>query len=192
MPFNLPILLTWLRIVAIPLLIAVYYLPASWATSYERDLVATLLFCAAALTDWADGYLARKLNQTSAFGAFLDPVADKLMVAAALIVLVQLGRADAIVAMIIIGREITISALREWMAKIGASKSVAVSMLGKVKTSAQMLALPMLLFYAPLAGFDMKLIGNWLIWIAALLTLWSMGYYLRMAWPEIAKRSAEK
>ncbi len=192
MPFNLPILLTWLRIVAIPLLIAVYYLPADWATSYERDLVATLLFCAAALTDWADGYLARKLNQTSAFGAFLDPVADKLMVAAALIVLVQLGRADAIVAMIIIGREITISALREWMAKIGASKSVAVSMLGKIKTSAQMLALPMLLFYAPLAGFDMKLIGNWLIWIAALLTLWSMGYYLRMAWPEIAKRSAEK
>ena len=192
MPFNLPILLTWLRIVAIPLLIAVYYLPADWATSYERDLVATLLFCAAALTDWADGYLARKLNQTSAFGAFLDPVADKLMVAAALIVLVQLGRADAIVAMIIIGREITISALREWMAKIGASKSVAVSMLGKIKTSAQMLALPMLLYYAPLAGFDMKVIGNWLIWIAALLTLWSMGYYLRMAWPEIAKRSAEK
>lgn len=192
MPFNLPILLTWLRIVAIPLLIAVYYLPADWATSYERDLVATILFCAAALTDWADGYLARKLNQTSAFGAFLDPVADKLMVAAALIVLVQLGRADAIVAMIIIGREITISALREWMAKIGASKSVAVSMLGKIKTSAQMLALPMLLYYAPLAGFDMKVIGNWLIWIAALLTLWSMGYYLRMAWPEIAKRSAEK
>lgn len=192
MPFNLPILLTWLRIVAIPLLIAVYYLPAAWATPYERDLVATVLFCAAALTDWADGYLARKLNQTSAFGAFLDPVADKLMVAAALIILVQLGRTDAIVAMIIIGREITISALREWMAKIGASKSVAVSMLGKIKTTAQMLALPMLLYYAPLAGFDMKVIGNWLIWIAALLTLWSMGYYLRMAWPEIAKRSAEK
>ena len=192
MPFNLPILLTWLRIVAIPLLIAVYYLPAAWATPYERDLFATVLFCAAALTDWADGYLARKLDQTSAFGAFLDPVADKLMVAAALIVLVQLGRADAIVAMIIIGREITISALREWMAKIGASKSVAVSMLGKVKTTAQMLALPMLLYYVPVGGLDMKVIGNWLIWIAALLTLWSMGYYLRMAWPEIAKRSAEK
>ncbi|MDE2430503.1 MAG: CDP-diacylglycerol--glycerol-3-phosphate 3-phosphatidyltransferase [Burkholderiales bacterium] len=192
MPFNLPILLTWLRIVAIPLLIAVYYMPTAWATPYERDLVATVLLCAAALTDWADGYLARKLDQTSAFGAFLDPVADKLMVAAALIVLVQLGRTDAIVAMIIIGREITISALREWMAKIGASKSVAVSMLGKIKTTAQMLALPMLLYYAPLAGFDMKVIGNWLIWIAALLTLWSMGYYLRMAWPEIAKRSAEK
>lgn len=192
MPFNLPILLTWLRIVAIPLLIAVYYLPTAWATSYERDVIATVLFCSAAVTDWADGYLARKLNQTSAFGAFLDPVADKLMVAAALIILVQLGRADAIVAMIIIGREITISALREWMAKIGASKSVAVSMLGKIKTTAQMLALPMLLYYAPLAGLDMKVIGNWLIWIAALLTLWSMGYYLRMAWPEIARRSAEK
>jgi cardiolipin synthase len=191
MPFNLPIFLTWLRIVAIPLLIAVYYLPAGWATAHERDLAATLIFVSAALTDWADGYLARKLNQTSAFGAFLDPVADKLMVAAALIVLVQLGRTDAIVAMIIIGREITISALREWMAKIGAAKSVAVSMLGKIKTAAQMLALPMLLYYAPLAGIDMKVVGNWLIWIATLLTLWSMGYYLRMAWPEIAKRSAE-
>jgi CDP-diacylglycerol--glycerol-3-phosphate 3-phosphatidyltransferase/cardiolipin synthase len=192
MPFNLPIFLTWLRIVAIPLLIAVYYLPASWASAHERDLAATLIFVSAALTDWADGYLARKLNQTSAFGAFLDPVADKLMVAAALIVLVQLGRTDAIVAMIIIGREITISALREWMAKIGAAKSVAVSMLGKIKTAAQMLALPMLLYYAPLVGIDMKVVGNWLIWIATLLTLWSMGYYLRMAWPEIAKRSAEK
>src|SRR5574343_521203 len=192
MPFNLPIFLTWLRIVAIPLLITVYFLPAAWMTMQERNLAATSLFIAAALTDWADGYLARKLNQTSAFGAFLDPVADKLMVAAALIVLVQLGRTDAIVAMIIIGREITISALREWMAKIGAAKSVAVSMLGKIKTAAQMLALPMLLFYAPLAGIDMKAVGNWLIWIATLLTLWSMGYYLRMAWPEIAKRSAEK
>ncbi len=192
MPLNLPILLTWLRIVAIPLLIAVYYLPASWASMAERDLAATLIFMAAALTDWADGYLARKLNQTSAFGAFLDPVADKLMVAAALIILVQLGRIDAIIAMIIIGREITISALREWMAKIGAAKSVAVSMLGKIKTAAQMLAIPLLLYYVPLLGYDTRLAGNWLIWIAALLTLWSMGYYLRMAWPEIASRSQEK
>jgi len=192
MPLNLPILLTWLRIVAIPLLIAVYFVPAGWASSHERDLAATLIFVAAALTDWADGYLARKLDQTSAFGAFLDPVADKLMVAAALIVLVQLGRVDAIVATIIIGREITISALREWMAKIGAAKSVAVSMLGKVKTAAQMLAIPLLLYRAPLSGADLSVLGNWLIWIAALLTLWSMGYYLRMAWPEIARRSAEK
>ncbi len=192
MPFNLPILLTWLRIVAIPLLIAIYYVPASWASAYERDLLATLIFIAAALTDWADGYLARKLNQTSAFGAFLDPVADKLMVAAALIILVQLGRTDAIVATIIIGREITISALREWMAKIGAAKSVAVSMLGKVKTAAQMAAIPLLLFHKPLFGQDVQQLGNWLMWVAALLTLWSMGYYLRMAWPEIARRSAEK
>jgi CDP-diacylglycerol--glycerol-3-phosphate 3-phosphatidyltransferase/cardiolipin synthase len=192
MPFNLPILLTWLRIVAIPLMITVYFLPPGWAQPHERDLIATLIFVAAAFTDWADGYLARKLDQTSAFGAFLDPVADKLMVAAALIILVQLGRADAIVATIIIGREITISALREWMAKIGASKNVAVSMLGKVKTAAQMLAIPALLYSAPLFGFDLRLVGNWLIWIAALLTLWSMGYYLQMAWPEIAKRSAEK
>lgn len=192
MPFNLPILLTWLRIVAIPLLIAIYYVPADWATPHERDLAATLIFVAAAFTDWADGYLARKLDQTSAFGAFLDPVADKLMVAAALIVLVQLGRTDAIVATIIIGREITISALREWMAKIGAAKSVAVSMIGKIKTAAQMLAIPILLYYLPLFNIDMRELGNWLIWIAALLTLWSMGYYLRMAWPEIAKRTAEK
>ncbi len=192
MPFNLPIFLTWLRIVAIPLLIAVYYLPSHWASAHECDLFATCLFAAAALTDWADGYLARKLNQTSAFGAFLDPVADKLMVAATLIVLVQLGRVDAIVATIIIGREITISALREWMAKIGAAKSVAVSMIGKIKTAAQMLALPMLLYYSPMFGVDMKWLGNWLIWVAALLTLWSMGYYLRMAWPEIARRSLEK
>lgn len=192
MPLNLPILLTWLRIVAIPMLIAVYFLPASWATPQERDVVATVIFMAAAFTDWADGYLARKLNQTSAFGAFLDPVADKLMVAAALIVLVQLGRIDAIVATIIIGREITISALREWMAKIGAAKSVAVSMLGKIKTAAQMLAIPLLLHHVPLAGVDVSLLGNWLIWIAALLTLWSMGYYLRMAWPEIAKQNLEK
>ncbi len=191
MPFNLPILLTWLRILAIPLLIAIYYLPTGWASLPERNLVATALFIAAALTDWADGYLARRLNQTSAFGAFLDPVADKLMVAAALIVLVQLDRADAIVASVIIGREITISALREWMARIGASKSVAVSMVGKIKTTAQMAAIPLLLYHAPLFGLDTQQAGTWLIWIAALLTLWSMGYYLRMAWPEIVKRSGD-
>jgi len=191
MPFNLPILLTWLRIVAIPLLIAVFYLPDSWLSVQERNAGATLIFMLAAFTDWADGYLARRLNQTSAFGAFLDPVADKLMVAAALIVLVQIERADAIIATIIIGREITISALREWMAKIGASRSVAVSMLGKVKTTAQMMAIPLLLYQGTLMGNDTLVLGTWLIWVAALLTLWSMGYYLRMAWPEIERRSAE-
>jgi cardiolipin synthase (CMP-forming) len=188
MPFNLPIFLTWLRILAIPLLIAVYYVPESWLSGHGRDSIATILFCAAAATDWLDGYLARKLNQTSAFGAFLDPVADKLMVAAALIVLVELGRTDAIIASIIIGREITISALREWMAKIGAHKSVAVSMIGKIKTSAQMLAIPLLLYVQPVAGIDVMVAGTWLIYIASVLTLWSMGYYMRMAWPEIVKR----
>jgi CDP-diacylglycerol--glycerol-3-phosphate 3-phosphatidyltransferase/cardiolipin synthase len=184
--------LTWLRIVAIPLLVVLYYLPHDWLAPAERDLFAALLFIAASVTDWADGYLARKLNQTSAFGAFLDPVADKLIVAAALIILVQLDRADAIVATIIIGREITISALREWMAKIGAAKNVAVSMLGKIKTTAQMLALILLLHHAPLPilGWSAAWIGTALIWTAALLTLWSMGYYLRKAWPEIVKRSA--
>lgn len=187
MPFNLPIFLTWLRIVAIPLLIAVYYLPTAWLLPHDRDIAATTIFVAAALTDWADGYLARRWNQVSAFGAFLDPVADKLMVAAALLMLVQLERADAIVATIIIGREITISALREWMAKVGAARSVAVSLLGKIKTAAQMLAIPLLLYHAPLWGMDTREVGNWLIWIAALLTLWSMGYYLRMAWPELGR-----
>ncbi len=192
MPLNLPIFLTWLRILAIPLLITVFYWPLGLNGTAERDLLATIIFIAAAVTDWADGYLARRWNQTSAFGAFLDPVADKLMVAAALIMLVQLGRADAIVACIIIGREITISALREWMAKIGASKSVAVSMLGKIKTAAQMLAIPLLLHFSPIAGWDVMFWGSILIWVAAALTLWSMIYYLRMAWPEIARRSSMK
>lgn len=189
MPFNLPILLTWLRILAIPLLVGVFYLPKDWLLPQEQNVVATALFIAAALTDWADGYLARKLNQTSAFGAFLDPVADKLMVATALIMLVHLGRADALVAVIIIGREIAISALREWMAKLGASKSVAVTLLGKVKTTFQMTAIPLLLLQMPLYGIDIRRVGFWLIWSAAVLTLWSMAYYLRMAWPEISRRN---
>src|SRR3981189_1403244 len=128
MPLNVPILLTWLRILTIPLVIGVFYVPEVWLSSGNQNLIATSLFIAAAITDWLDGWLARRLNQTSAFGAFLDPVADKLMVAAALIILVQLGRVDAIIALIIIGREITISALREWMAQIGQARSVAVSL----------------------------------------------------------------
>lgn len=192
MPFNLPIFLTWLRIIAVPLLIVIYYLPDDWITLAERNLTATLLFVAAAVTDWADGYLARKLNQTSAFGAFLDPVADKLMVAAALIILVQLERTNALLAFVIIGREITISALREWMAKIGAAKSVAVSMLGKIKTTAQMTAIPLLLYDDSLPGLSRQSVENLgilLMWIAAGLTLWSMAYYLQKAWPEILRRS---
>lgn len=188
MPFNLPIFLTWLRILAIPLLVAVFYVPESWLGGYGRNPVGALLFCAAAVTDWFDGYLARRLNQTSSFGAFLDPVADKLMVAAALIVLVDLGRVDAAIAVIIIGREISISALREWMAQIGARQSVAVSLLGKVKTAAQMLAIPLLLAGSSLPAVDASYWGTWLIYLAAVLTLWSMAYYLRMAWPEIVRR----
>lgn len=189
MPFNIPILLTWLRVALIPLVVGVFYLPDGWLTTYERGLLATVIFVVAAITDWVDGYLARRWNETSAFGAFLDPVADKLMVAGALLLLVQLDRVDAVIAFVIIGREIAISALREWMAQIGASKSVAVSSLGKLKTAAQMVAIPLLLYNAPI--FDMMptaLIGQWLLDAAALLTLWSMFYYLRKAWPLIKER----
>ena len=183
MPLNLPNLLTWLRIVLIPLFVGIFYFEKSWVSGASQNLVATIIFTAAAVTDWLDGWLARKLNQTSAFGAFLDPVADKLMVAAALIILVQLGRVDAIVALIIIGREITISALREWMAQIGAAKSVAVSVLGKIKTISQMVAIPLLLYHDPIGSFSPLQVGTWLIYLAALLTLVSMAYYLKAALP---------
>jgi cardiolipin synthase len=181
MPLNVPNLLTWLRILMIPAILGVFYLPDRWLTVTEANLVATVLFVAAAITDWLDGYLARRLNQTSAFGAFLDPVADKLMVAAALILLVELARMNAVIAFIIIGREIAVSALREWMARIGEARSVAVNFLGKVKTFSQMLSIPMLLYHEPLGSFDPQEWGTWLIWIAALLTLTSMLYYLKLA-----------
>lgn len=144
MPFNTPILLTWLRVALIPLVVGVYYLPDTWLSPFEKGLAATVVFVVAAITDWFDGFLARRWNQTSAFGAFLDPVADKLMVAGALLVLVEFRGVNAVIAFIIIGREIAISALREWMAQIGASKSVAVSSIGKIKTTAQMIAIPMI------------------------------------------------
>jgi cardiolipin synthase len=184
--FNFPTLLTWARIVAIPLVVGVFYLPLKPTTA---NLVATVLFIVVALTDWADGYLARKLNMTSSFGAFLDPVADKFLVCAALLVLVQLGRVDAFLALVIIGREIAISALREWMAQIGASRSVAVHMLGKLKTTVQLIAIPMLLFNGRLFGLvDTAWWGTGLIMVAAVLTIWSMVYYLQKALPEIRAR----
>ncbi|MCB1916544.1 MAG: CDP-diacylglycerol--glycerol-3-phosphate 3-phosphatidyltransferase [Rhodocyclaceae bacterium] len=183
MPVNIPNTLTWMRIALIPIVVGVFYLPPHWLSGGERNLVAALVFVAAAVTDWFDGYLARSLGQTSSFGAFLDPVADKLMVAAALIVLVQLERLDAILAVIIIGREITISALREWMAQLGKSANVAVAFVGKLKTAAQMAAIPLLLYNAPLLGIGTATLGTVLIWIAAGLTLWSMGYYLHRAAP---------
>jgi cardiolipin synthase (CMP-forming) len=185
--FTIPTIFTWTRIVAIPLIVGVFYL-----NNLElplRNLIATVMFVAFALTDWLDGYLARKLNQASSFGAFLDPVADKFLVSASLLILVHLHRADVFVALIIIGREIAISALREWMAQIGASKSVAVHMLGKVKTTVQMIAIPFLLYDGHLFGvIDTSLWGTGLIWIAAILTVWSMVYYLQKALPEIRKR----
>ena len=189
MPFNIPNSLTWARIALIPFFVGIYYLPDDIISAEGKNLVATVTFIVAAVTDWFDGYLARSLGQTSAFGAFLDPVADKLMVAAALIVLVHLGRVDSLIALVIIGREITISALREWMAKVGASGSVAVAFVGKLKTAAQMSAIPLLLIEAPVMGFDSLKLGTLLIYVAAVLTLWSMGYYMRCAWPELMKRS---
>ncbi len=185
--FTVPTLLTWARIVAIPLIIGVFYLPLEAPT---RNLVATVMFVVFALTDWLDGWLARRLNQTSSFGAFLDPVADKFLVCASLLVLVHLERADVFVALIIIGREIAISALREWMAQIGASRSVAVHMIGKLKTTVQMVAIPFLLFDGALFGvIDTRIWGTVLIWIAAGLTVWSMIYYLRKALPEIRAKA---
>ncbi len=186
MPLNIPNVLTWGRIFLIPLVVGVFYLPL---TTPEQNMIATGAFVVAALTDWLDGWLARKLGQTSAFGEFLDPVADKLMVAAALVMLVRLDRADAVLALIIVGREIAISALREWMARIGAAKSVAVSFLGKLKTVAQMTAIPLLLWHTPLGPVNVQELGTWLLRLAAVLTLWSMVYYLLKAWPAISARS---
>ena len=186
---TIPTIMTWARIVAIPLIVGIFYLPETVASLPGKNLIATVLFVLFAITDWLDGYLARKLNQTSSFGAFLDPVADKFLVCASLLVLVHLNRADVFVGLIIIGREIAISALREWMAQIGAGKSVAVHMIGKLKTVGQMVAIPFLLFDGKLFGLiDTHLWGTWLIWVAAVLTVWSMVYYLQKAIPEIRAR----
>ena len=187
MPFNLPILLTWLRVALIPVFVALFYLPADWITPVAVNVWSAVIFAVAAVTDWFDGFLARRWGQTSAFGAFLDPVADKLIVAAALILLVHLDRTSSLLAMIIIGREITISALREWMAEMGQRKSVAVAYIGKLKTTAQMLAILLLLYHEPVIPYvSTDLLGNVLMVVAAVLTLWSMVYYLKMAGSELA------
>lgn len=181
--FTIPTLLTWARMVAIPLIIGVFYLPLDRPL---QNLLVTVVFVVSAITDWFDGYLARKLNQTSSFGAFLDPVADKLLVCASLLVLLHLNRVDMFVALVIVGREIAISALREWMAQIGAGKSVAVHMIGKLKTTAQMVAIPFLLFDGMLFGLiNTRAVGQILIVLAAILTIWSMAYYMKKALPEI-------
>ncbi len=189
MPLNTPNILTLIRILIIPVIIVVYFLPLR-----DAHAIVTFLFVFAALTDWLDGYLARRLNQGSPFGAFLDPVADKLIVATALILLASDREVlDAvyskilftIVTCVIIGREIAISALREWMAGIGARRSVAVGMVGKVKTVAQMLAITLLLYFHPVAGIDVFKVGEIALYLAAALTLWSMFVYLRAAWPSL-------
>lgn len=185
MIWNLPNLLTWARILAIPLLIATFYAPVG-LTESERNLYSTIIFVSASITDWIDGWVARRWNQTSSFGAFLDPVADKLMVCTALVALIEWGRVDPIIGLIIIGREITVSALREWMAAVGARTKVAVNWLGKWKTIMQMVAIPFLLYQGPFLGLiDTAFWGQLLILIAALMTVLSMVVYLRAAWPEL-------
>jgi CDP-diacylglycerol---glycerol-3-phosphate 3-phosphatidyltransferase len=165
----------------------VYYLPDSWLGPVAKNWTAMSVFAIAAITDWLDGYLARRWGEVSAFGAFLDPVADKLMVAAALIVLVWLERAETYLAIIIIGREIAISALREWMAQLGKTKSIAVAFIGKVKTVAQMTAIIALLLWEDvIPGVSTALLGTIALWVAAILTLWSMFHYLKLAAPHIA------
>jgi CDP-diacylglycerol---glycerol-3-phosphate 3-phosphatidyltransferase len=183
MPLNLPNLITLLRILLIPLIVGVFYLPDAWLAEPGKNTAACSIFIVAALTDWLDGYLARRLNQMSAFGAFLDPVADKLVVVGALIVLLKLGRVDMVIGLIIVGREIAISALREWMAQVGRSRSVAVAFVGKVKTAGQMVAIPLLLYHDDLLGVNAQWLGTILISVAAVLTVVSMLYYLRRALP---------
>ena len=192
MLWNIPNILTVLRIALIPVFVGIFYLPHNlymlgMLPSHTLNVIAASVFALASFTDWLDGFWARKFNQTSNFGAFLDPVADKLMVAAALIVLVEFGRVGAVVSLIIIGREIAISALREWMAGLGKSNSVGVAMIGKVKTAAQMLAIFLLLYWDNIAGYNTQLVGHVLIVLAAFLTLLSMAYYLKAAWPIIKK-----
>ena len=188
MIFNIPNLITLFRIITIPFIVGVFYFSDDLVSFSTKNVIATSIFIFAAVTDWLDGYLARKLNQMSAFGAFLDPVADKLFVVGALVVLLWLqpARVDPLVAFIIIGREIGVSALREWMATVGQSKSVAVAFIGKLKTVSQMVAIPLLLYNDWLFGvIDCQWWGTILINIAAVLTVVSMLYYLRKALPYV-------
>ncbi len=183
MILSIPNLLTLLRILLVPVFLGLFYLPVSWSAQ-----ACAYVFAAAAVTDWLDGYLARRLRQISPFGAFLDPVADKLMVAAALVLLVERDPSPllAIPALVIIGREITISALREWMAEVGERARVAVSAVGKFKTAAQMVAIFLMIYHDPLLGAPSYTIGYVLLYVAVILTLWSMFMYVRGAWPTLS------
>ena len=181
-PYTLPNLLTGLRIVLIPVIVGLFYIPSGWG-----DILSCILFAIAGITDTLDGYVARRMGQVSRLGAFLDPVADKLIVATALVLLVSRNPTwyVTLTAAVIIGREIAISALREWMAEIGSRQKVAVSSLGKFKTIAQIVGLSMMLFHEDLLGLPIYRIGLGLTVVAAVLTLWSMVLYLRAAWPEL-------
>ena len=181
--WNIPNILTFSRIVMIPVFVALFYMPSSWT-----DHLAAWVFLAAAITDWLDGYLARRMQLVSPLGAFLDPVADKLMVSTALVLLVTKDPSMwiAISAAVIIGREITISALREWMAELGSRAKVAVSWIGKFKTVMQMIAILLMIYRDDLFGLPTYQIGTILLYVAVFLTLWSMFVYLRSAWPSLA------
>ena len=180
MVFNLPNTLTWFRIAAIPLVVLIFYLPVPWAGP-----AACFLFALAGVTDWLDGYLARRFNQMSNFGAFLDPVADKLIVSTALVILVQRDPTllNTAIAAVIIGREITVSALREWMSELGARAHVSVTFFAKWKTTLQIFGISFMLYRQPLSGIAVYEIGVGLMIVAAVLTLWSMFDYLYAAWP---------
>ena len=182
MPTNLPNILTWIRIATIPVFVYCFFSDLEFARP-----IAGALFGFAAITDWLDGYAARRLGQTSKFGEFLDPVADKLMVTIAVVLLVQGDPrvTVAMIAVVIIGREITVSALREWMASVGERAQVAVSWTGKVKTGFQMFGIAFMVYERPLLGLDIYPIGYWLLIIASVMTLWSMMVYLRAAWPTL-------
>jgi len=192
MALNIPNMLTVGRIAVIPVLVSLIYLPNNWIASTSAQYLATVLFVLAALTDWLDGWLARRLNQTTAFGAWADPVADKLIVCASLIVLVHIGRVHSVIAIVILSREIAVSALREWMAQVGETKSVAVAFVGKLKTTVQMVAIPFLLIDArPFSFVGTREIGTVLIWAAAILTVWSGAHYMRVALEAMTKRDKQ-
>ena len=190
---NVPMVLTWIRIALIPIVIGIFYLPDSLVSVHLQNIIACVVFVVAAVTDALDGFLARRYEGwATRMGAFLDPIADKLLVAAALVALVGLDRCDMAIAMIIIGREITVTGIREWMAKIGESGRVKVNWYGKFKTIAQMTAIPCLLWFDPFLGIPVALIGEWLIIIAAVLTIYSMCVYLRAAAPFFEEARAQR
>tara|TARA_B110000037_G_C16982977_1_gene449802 strand:+ start:318 stop:872 length:555 start_codon:yes stop_codon:yes gene_type:complete len=181
MTYNIPNIITYFRIALIPCLVMIFYLPEIYLEAQQKNIWATAIFILAAISDWLDGYLARKLDQTSKFGAFIDPVADKLIVIAALLLLVELGRVHSMIALVIIGREFAVSALREWMATIGKPGGIAVAYIGKLKTGFQMAAIICLLYFENIGLLPIAFIGDVLIHLAAILTIVSMVFYLRAA-----------